>query len=65
MWITAKNTEKTFKEIFDLIDKTMLFYVKSIQEIDDNMDKIDQHIRKIEKKDENFINNIAGVIKWG
>jgi hypothetical protein len=65
MWITAKNTEKTFTEIFDLVNKTMIFYIESLREIDNNMYKIDQHIKTIGKKDESYINDLKEVIKWG
>jgi hypothetical protein len=65
MWITAEKTEKTINKVFDLMDKTMAFYIQSIQEIDDNLSKIANNVKLIEEKNKGFQKEIKEAIKWG
>jgi len=65
MWIAAEKTEKTINEVFDLMDKTMVFYTQSIQEIDDNLSKITNNVKLIDEKNKGFKNEIKEAIKWG
>jgi len=65
MWIAAEKTEKTINEVFDLMEKTMAFYIESVQEIDDNLSKIANNVKLIEEKNKGFKNDIKEAIKWG
>ncbi|MDR0312342.1 MAG: hypothetical protein LBI14_01960 [Treponema sp.] len=65
MWIAAKETEQTINEVFDMMDKTIVFYIESLKAIEADIDDIERSKKLIERKDKKFINEIEETLKWG
>ena len=65
MWIAAEKTDQTINELFDLMEKSILFYADTMRDIDLNLDKIDNSIKEIEAHNRGFSDNILEVLIWG
>jgi hypothetical protein len=64
-WIAAEETEQTIREVFEMMDKTIILFVQSLKDIEDSINKIGDNVNRIEKKDPKFINEIRETLKWG
>lgn len=65
MWIAAEDTGKAIDEMFVIAEQAMNFYVESMEEIEENMDKIDSYIDGINQNNPGLTDEIADILKWG
>jgi len=65
MWVAAENAERTIQEAYDLMYKTTVFYIKSMQEIRDDMNKISSYIPAVKAKNPRLLQDIDDILTWG
>lgn len=65
MWVAAENAERTIQEAYDLMYKTTVFYIKSMQEIRDDMNKISSYIPAVKAKNPGLLQDIDDILTWG
>jgi len=64
-WTAAQKTEQTINEALEIMDKTMVYYAKSLQVIEADIEDIEHSKKKIERKNPALINEIEEALKWG
>lgn len=64
MWIAAENAGETIEKAYKMMEKTTKFYIESMQEISDNLNKIGEYVPEIKKKNPTLINDINDILNW-
>ena len=64
MWIAAESTEKALEEAEKMLEQTIIFYNESIKEMDDNFEKIDEHLSggKIDENNPDLTDDILKIL---
>lgn len=65
MWIAAENAGETIEKAYDMIEGTTVFLLESIQDMGDNLNKIDRYIPEIQKKNAGLLEEIEDILIWG
>lgn len=65
MWISAENTGKTIEVAYDMMEKTTVYFIESIQEIYNDLDNISQYSQMAEEKNPGLIDDILDILENG
>ncbi|MBQ3044410.1 MAG: hypothetical protein IJD49_00500 [Clostridia bacterium] len=65
MWIAAEDTGKAIDELMSIAENSMAFCADSIDEIEENLNKIDSYMDSIREHNPELIDEISDVLKWG
>ena len=62
MWIAAVDAEEAIDKAYSLMEKSAMFYIESMQEISENLEKVGIYQPEIKRKNSELINNILDVL---
>ena len=65
MWIAAEDTGKAIDELMSIAENSMAFCADSIDEIEENLNKIDSYMDSIREHNPELIDEISDILKWG
>ncbi len=65
MWCSAKDTTIALQELYEIMQSSMEFMVESFLEIESNLEKISEHIPKIEEHNEGLTDELLDILIWG
>lgn len=64
MWISAQEAGQTIEEAYGLMKKTAVFWMESINEIEENLDKIEAYVPKIEENNLGLTEDMLDILKY-
>ncbi len=65
MWISVESTGKSIAEAYATIQKSMIFFSESIEEIRNNLGNISEYVESVESKNPGLIDEISDILMWG
>lgn len=63
-WIAAEKAGEAIEKAYEKIDATTEVFVESMQEMDDNLEKIGSYVPKIEEKNKGLLDDITDILEW-
>ena len=64
MWISAESAGKTIEKAYGVMEKTTEFFMQSMQEMADNLNRISEFVPAIEKKNPGLLDDIDDILTW-
>lgn len=64
MWISAESACETIDKAYGMMEKTTAYYIESMQEISDSLNKIGEYLPDIKKKNPKLIDDINAILNW-
>ncbi len=65
MWLSAKSAGETISQAYDMMEKTTTYYVESLTEIREDLNRIGEYATGIQKKNPGLIDDISDILTWG
>ena len=65
MWIAAVDAGEAIDKAYALMEKSMTFYMESMQEMSDNLRSIGMYQRKIQEKNPKVVDDILNILNGG
>lgn len=64
VWLTAEETGKAIEKTYARIDETTEVFNQAFADIEEDLEKIDEHLGKAEKKNVGLISDIEEILDW-
>ena len=64
VWLTAEETGKAVEATYARIDETTKEFSEAFADIEENLDRIDEHLPEAEIKNPGLINDIENILEW-
>ena len=64
VWLTAEETGKAIEATYACIDETTDVFSQAFADIEDDLEKIDEHLADAENKNAGLINDIEDILEW-
>lgn len=65
MWIAAESAGAAIEKAYDMMEKTTAFWMDSMREMEENLDKIGRYASEAGKKNAGLLEEIEDILTWG
>ena len=65
MWIAAESAGAAIEKAYDMMEKTTAFWMDSMREMEENLDKIGRYVPEAGKKNAGLLEEIEDILTWG
>lgn len=65
MWIAAESAGAAIEKAYDMMEKTTAFWLDSMREMEDNLDKIGRYVPEARMKNAGLLEDIEDILTWG